>query len=76
MLHQSFVYTRKSSPSLDKSTVEQSLMNDAKVTGTLIIYNTQITNEDASWRQITDKKRNQNSHKITTTRKQTKINRY
>jgi len=37
---------------------------------------TQKTNEDVSWKKVSDKKRNQNSSEMSTSRKQSKVNRY
>jgi len=40
------------------------------------IYNSQKTNVDASWREVSNKKRNRNRSKMSTPRKQPKVNRY
>jgi hypothetical protein len=82
-LHQNITYTRKRSHSLCESIAERSLMNDARVTGiiTQISYNTQKikkTSEDKEilWKEVSGKKKNWNSPKKTTLRKQSKIDSY
>jgi len=58
-LFQSYVYIRKRTLSLDKSTTERDLVNDVKVTNTLkeITHNSQKTNVNASWREVSGKKK-------------------
>jgi len=50
-------------------------VNDIRATGTLTQI-TQKTNEDASWREISVKKRNQKSFEVAATRKQLKTSRH
>jgi len=50
-------------------------VNDIRATGTLTQI-TQKTNEDASWREISVKKRNQKSFEVATTRKQLNMSRH
>jgi len=59
-LLQSYGYTRKSSFLLNESTTERDLLNGAKVTDTSkqIIHNAQKIKVDASWREVSGKKRN------------------
>jgi len=50
-------------------------MNDARITGILtqIPHNTQKINEEASWKEVSSKKRNRNSSKKTMPRTQPKM---
>jgi len=61
-----------------ESTSEQDLVNDAKYTDSSKqnIYNSQKTNMDALWIEVSGKKRNRNSSEMSTPRKQRKMNRY
>jgi hypothetical protein len=60
---------------LCQSTAEKSLMNDARITGILtqIPHNMQKINEEASWKEVSSKKRNRNSSKKTMPRTQPKM---
>jgi hypothetical protein len=53
-------------------------VNSARDTDTVkeIIHNTQKTHVDISWKEISGKKRIWNSSKMSTSRKQPKVNRY
>jgi len=60
------------------ATIERDLVNGARVIDTLkqITYNIKKTNVESSWREIGGTKRNWNSSKMLTPRKQPKRNRY
>jgi hypothetical protein len=76
ILFQIDAYTRKRSVLLGEPTI--GLGNGARDTGTIdqIAHNTQKTNVNASWKEVSDKKRNRNSPEMSTLRKQLKMNRY
>jgi len=77
-LLQSYAYIKKRSRSLGESTSERDLVNDARDTdiSKQNIHNSQKTNVDAPWIEVSGKKRNRNSPEMSTPRKQSKINRY
>jgi len=58
-MHQSFVYNKTRLHALYKSTIEQSLIDDAKIIRILtqISYNTQKINEETS-KKVNNKKNN------------------
>jgi len=71
-LLQSYAYIRKRSRSLGESTSERDLVNDARHTDSSKqnIYNSQKTNMDALWIEVSGKKRNRNSSEMSMPRKQ------
>jgi len=71
-LFQSYAYTKKRSHSLGESTSERDLVNDARDTdiSKQTVHNSQKTNVDVPWTEVSDKKRNWNSPEMSMPRNQ------
>jgi hypothetical protein len=76
ILLQSYAYTRKRLLPLGESIIERGLANSARHIGIVkqIAHNTQKTNVDALWKEVSGKKRNPNSPEISTPHKEPKPN--